>query len=75
MAASDTPDELCVDAGSEECSEGPSAVAAGRGLRAVTYRGEAYVIVGIYLARGHNGHRELRYLLEPMRRTPKAHGN
>ncbi len=75
MAASRTPDGSYVNARSEECSAESSAVATERDLRIVTYRGEEYVVVGMYFARGHKGRRELRYVLGPNRHTRETPGN
>lgn len=74
MTASRLPDEAYVDARSEECSVEPLAATAGQGLRVVMYRGEEYVVVGLYLARAQHG-RELRYVLIPVWHVPDEPGS
>lgn len=78
MAVPRTPDALdalYVNARSEDCWEAPSGGIYRTGLRVVMYRGEPYVVVGIYLARGDNGRRALRYVLERMQQTGESPGN
>jgi len=36
------------------------------GQRVMRYQGEEYVIIGLYFARGHDGHRELFYILRQL---------
>ncbi len=75
MAASRAPDDSYVNVRSGECLLEPSAAPTERGLRVVMYRGEAYVVVGVYLARGDYGQRELQYVLELTRHPRKTPGN
>lgn len=65
MPASPTPDGPYVNVRSGECAAESSAAVTERGLRIVMYRGESYLVVGMYFARSHDGRRELRYILAP----------
>jgi len=42
-----------------------------RGQRIVRFQGEPYVMVGLYFARGHNGQRDLFYILRPVNGRPE----
>lgn len=75
MTASRAHDESYVNVRAEECLAEPLAAASERGLHVVTYRGEAYVVVGIYFARCPDGGRELRYVLGPPRREHDSPGS
>jgi hypothetical protein len=67
VTASRTPrDPSYVNVRSEDCSIESSVAATERGLRVVMYRGERYLVVGVYVARGHNGLREFEYILRPL---------
>ena len=50
-----------LNARADECS----AAVMERGHRIVQYRGEGYIMVGFYFARGNNGQRDLYYILRP----------
>jgi len=53
------PDTAIVNARAEDCS----AAGTDRGERTVRYNGGQYVVIGLYFASGHNGQRELCYIL------------
>ena len=60
------PDPVHLNAKADQCS---TTVVNG-GQRVVRYRGEEYLMVGLYFARGANGQRELFYIL----RLPGGNG-
>lgn len=53
------PDPVHLNARADQCS---TSVVNG-GQRVVHYRGEEYIMVGLYFARGSSGQRELFYIL------------
>ena len=75
MAASLTPVGPYINVRSEECSAEPSPAVAERGLRIVMYRGESYLVVGMYFTRGYEGRRELRYILAPTQQRTRPLGD
>jgi hypothetical protein len=61
-----------IDFHSEDCAVEATAVGPRQGLRVVTYCGERYVVVGVYLACCEGGGRELRYIVGRAEETLRA---
>ncbi len=51
-----------LNARADECS----AATIERGQRVMRHRGEEYIVIGLYFARGQEGQRELFYILRPL---------
>lgn len=51
-----------LNARADECST----ATVEHGQRVLRFQGEEYVIIGLYFARGHNGQRELFYVLRSL---------
>jgi hypothetical protein len=58
-------DPIHLNARADDCSSATTE----RGHHFVQYRGEGYIMVGFYFARGTNGQRELYYILRPTNGT------